>query len=92
MNFTLNSQEISLNEQFNGRYNFTVIRNALNLVENNSSTNSKIVFKGDNYNRCNGTSNTLTGSDLFPVGTYYYLIELNNQKNDIVNGWVYLNH
>jgi gliding motility-associated-like protein len=51
-----------------------------------------IVFKGNNSNKWNGTSNTGTGSGLLPVGTYYYLIELKNQKNDIVNGWVYLNY
>ena len=43
MNFTLNSQEISLHEQFNGRYDFTAIGNTLNLVENNSSTNCTIL-------------------------------------------------
>ena len=52
----------------------------------------KVVFKGNNSNKWDGTSNTGNKSELLPVGTYFYILKLNNENNANISGWVYLNY
>jgi len=49
-----------------------------------------LIFEGDNSNKWYGT--TKHSNEKAPVGTYFYKLSLNNIKNDIITGWVYLNY
>ena len=57
------------------------------------------VYKYDNNNRTlplwwNGYANvslTFYGNNPVPVGTYFYVIELNDINNRKYSGWVYIN-
>ena len=49
-----------------------------------------LIFEGDNLNKWYGT--TIPSNEKAPVGTYFYKLILNNSNNDIITGWVYLNH
>jgi len=52
-----------------------------------------LVFEANNYdNSWNGKANTgmLNTNELLPVGTYYYIFEVENL--DAIFGWVYLNY
>ena len=45
------------------------------------------VYRGQNYS--NDWMGTLNGEDL-PVGTYYYVLKLNNSTNDVLSGYTML--
>ena len=47
------------------------------------------VFEGNNNRKWDGTSKE---GDLLPVGTYFYVLKLNNDENDVFTGWVYSNY
>ncbi|SHG44921.1 gliding motility-associated C-terminal domain-containing protein [Winogradskyella jejuensis] len=52
-----------------------------------------LIFKGDNQKRWDGYSNNgLNNGQLVPVGTYYYVLHLNDPNYKSVNGWVYVNY
>jgi len=47
------------------------------------------IFEGNNNRKWDGTSKE---GDLVPVGTYFYVLKLNNDENDVFTGWVYTNY
>jgi gliding motility-associated-like protein len=48
------------------------------------------VFNGDNNLKWDGTSDD---GDLVPVGTYFYVLNLNNdEEKSVFTGWVYCNY
>jgi len=47
------------------------------------------IFEGNNDRKWDGTS---IEGDLVPVGTYFYVLKLNNDENDVFTGWVYTNY
>ena len=52
------------------------------------------IYEASNYqNNWNGTANMgiLNNSKLLPVGTYYYILEINNSSKPLV-GYIYLNY
>lgn len=53
-----------------------------------------LIFEGDNNNKWNGKSNRgfNTGSETAPVGTYFYVLYLNETDYKPRSGWVYLNY
>jgi gliding motility-associated-like protein len=56
--------------------------------------NGALIFRGDNNTKWDGTSNNGLGSKsvLLPVGTYFYVLYLNEENYNPVSGWVYLNY
>ena len=52
-----------------------------------------IIYKGDaDSNDWNGRSSEGgLGSDILPVGVYFYILELNDDKNEPIQGRVFLN-
>lgn len=53
----------------------------------------KLIFVGDNDHKWYGFANrgTNSGNKKVPVGTYYYVLKLNNNTPPLI-GWVYLNY
>ena len=53
-----------------------------------------LIFKGNNDNRWDGTANSgLTNKgNLVPVGTYYYVLHLNDANYKPITGFVYLTY
>ena len=49
-----------------------------------------LIFEGDNSKKWEGT--VYNSNKIVPVGTYFYLLELNNTNNDRFTGWVYINY
>lgn len=49
-----------------------------------------LIFEGDNSKKWDGKADN--SNKVVPVGTYFYLLELNNTNNDRFTGWVYLNY
>lgn len=47
------------------------------------------IFEGNNSNKWAGLSNE---GQRVPVGTYFYILELNNDKQEVFTGWVYCNY
>lgn len=47
------------------------------------------VFEGNDNRKWDGTSKD---GDLVPVGTYFYVLKLNNDENDVFTGWIYINY
>ncbi|MDA9875975.1 gliding motility-associated C-terminal domain-containing protein [Flavobacteriaceae bacterium] len=47
------------------------------------------IFEGDNTTKWDGRTKN---GNLVPVGTYFYLLRLNNDSNDVYTGWVYCNY
>lgn len=47
------------------------------------------VFEGNNSSKWKGYSD---GYQLVPVGTYFYVLSLNNETEDTYTGWVYCNY
>ena len=53
-----------------------------------------IIFKGNNTIKWDGKANygSLKGTNLLPVGTYFYVLHLNVENSKPKTGWVYLNY
>lgn len=53
-----------------------------------------IIFKGNNELKWDGKANfgPLKGSNLLPVGTYFYVLNLNAENSKQKSGWVYMNY
>lgn len=56
--------------------------------------NGSLIFSGNNQNRWDGTINRGTGGqgNTVPVGTYYYVLNLNDPEYRPIAGWVYVNY
>ena len=80
----------SKNDWFNiqGLYNIFINHNLK--IYNRLGT---LIFEGDNNKRWNGVTNRgINHGNLVPVGTYYYILNLNHPDYTIINGWVYVNY
>ncbi|MDG1014035.1 MAG: gliding motility-associated C-terminal domain-containing protein [Flavobacteriaceae bacterium] len=75
------------NDHFNIQNLYDVFVNHKLKIYNRYGT---LIFEGDNSNKWYG--NTINSNEKAPVGTYFYKLNLNNSKNDIITGWVYLNY
>jgi len=53
-----------------------------------------LIFKGNNDIKWDGKANNgaLKGTNLLPVGTYFYVLHLNSRNLDPKTGWIYLNY
>ena len=53
-----------------------------------------LIFKGNNELQWDGKSNfgPLKGSNLLPVGTYFYVLHLKVPNSKPKSGWVYMNY
>jgi len=49
-----------------------------------------LVFEGNNSKKWDGYVDNY--NEIVPVGTYFYMLELNNTNIDIYTGWVYVNY
>ena len=52
-----------------------------------------IVFEAENYkNDWTGTTNAgiVLGGENLPTGTYYYLLDLKQEEQEIVKGFIYI--
>jgi gliding motility-associated-like protein len=80
-----------LNDFFNIQGIYDVFVNHKLLIYNR---NGALIFRGDNNTKWYGTSNNGLGSKsvLLPVGTYFYVLYLNEENYNPVTGWVYLNY
>ncbi len=54
----------------------------------------KLIFQGDNNTPWNGTANrgAHKSNVLLPIGTYFYIIDLQDSSGQILRGWIYLNY
>ena len=79
------------NDWFNIQGLYDVFTNHKLLIFNRYGT---LVFEGHNDLKWEGTSNrgVNSSSDLLPVGTYFYVLRLNQEGYDPLTGWVYLNY
>ena len=80
-----------LNDFFNIQGLYDVFVNHKLFIYNR---NGALIFRGDNNTKWDGTSNNGLGSKsvLLPVGTYFYVLYLNEENYNPVTGWVYLNY
>ena len=80
-----------LNDFFNIQGLYDVFVNHKLFIYNR---NGALIFRGDNNTKWDGTSNNGLGSKsvLLPVGTYFYVLYLNEENYNPVSGWVYLNY
>ena len=80
-----------LNDFFNIQGLYDVFVNHKLLIYNR---NGALIFRGDNNTKWDGTSNNGLGSKsaLLPVGTYFYVLYLNEENYNPLTGWVYLNY
>ena len=80
-----------LNDFFNIQGLYDVFVNHKLLIYNR---NGALIFRGDNNTKWDGTSNNGLGSKsvLLPVGTYFYVLYLNEENYNPITGWVYLNY
>ena len=53
-----------------------------------------LIFEGNNNLKWDGTSNRgpNPSSKKLPVGTYFYVLHLNEEGYESLTGWVYLNY
>lgn len=77
----------SLNDYFN-------IQNLYDIYINHElqifNRYGNVIFEGNNENKWYGY-NEITNSKV-PVGTYFYILSLNNEEKDVLSGWVYVNY
>lgn len=79
------------NDWFNIQGLYDVFLNHKLLIYNRYGT---VIFEGDNDTKWDGTSNrgANPSSKLMPVGTYFYVLHLNQEGYEPLTGWVYLNY
>ena len=80
-----------LNDLFNIQGLYDEFLNHKLLIYNRHGT---LIFEGNNNIKWDGTSNNGLGSNsgLLPVGTYFYVLYLNEENYNPITGWVYLNY
>ena len=54
------------------------------------SRNGTLIFNGNNNQPWRGQTNS--SDDIVPVGTYFYVLQLNDDLHRVYRGWVYLNY
>lgn len=79
------------NDWFNIQGLYDIFENHQLLIYNRYGT---LIFKGNNSLKWNGTANQGLNNQgvLLPVGTYFYVLHLNDSNYKPMTGWVYLNH
>ena len=79
------------NDWFNIQGLYDIFENHRLLIYNRYGT---LVFEGNNNLKWFGRSNRGLNDqgDLLPVGTYFYVLHLNDPNFDSLTGWVYLNY
>ncbi|RNC85151.1 MAG: gliding motility-associated C-terminal domain-containing protein [Winogradskyella sp.] len=80
----------SINDWFNiqGLYNIFILHELK--IYNRLGT---LIFEGNNDKPWDGITNRgLNSGKLVPVGTYYYILNLNDSDYEPVVGWVYVNY
>jgi gliding motility-associated-like protein len=79
------------NDWFNIQGLYDVFEQHELLIYNRFGT---LIFKGNNSLKWNGTANQGLNNqgDLLPVGTYFYVLHLNDNNYKSMTGWVYLNY
>lgn len=79
------------NDWFNIQGLYDVFENHELLIYNRFGT---LIFKGNNNLKWYGTANQGLNNqgDLLPVGTYFYVLHLNDSNYKSMTGWVYLNY
>ena len=80
-----------LNDFFNIQGLYDVFLNHKLLIYNRYGN---LVFVGDNDNKWDGTSNHGIGfnSNILPIGTYFFVLYLNEDNYYPKTGWIYLNY
>lgn len=79
-----------LNDFFNIQGLYTIFENHELLIYNRYG---HLIFKGDDSTKWYGISNQgLNRGILVPVGTYFYVIVLNDKNYVNITGWIYLNY
>lgn len=82
------------NDGFNDWFNIQGLYNIFEkhelLIYNRYGT---LIFKGNNEKRWEGKANHGLNNKgkILPVGTYFYVLNLNDPNYQIITGWVYLN-
>lgn len=79
------------NDIFNIKGLYDVFLNHELFIYNRNGT---LIFKGDNNLKWNGSTNRGLNNlgRKVPVGTYYYVLNLNDPENEPISGWVYINY
>lgn len=79
------------NDWFNIQGLYDVFENHELLIYNRYGT---LIFKGNNNLKWDGTANQGLNNqgDLLPIGTYFYVLNLNDKNYKHISGWVYLNY
>ena len=80
-----------LNDWFNIQGVYDVFLNHNLMIYNRYGT---LIFEGNNDLKWDGTSNRgpNPSSKKLPVGTYFYVLHLNEEGYESLTGWVYLNY
>ncbi len=79
------------NDWFNIQGLYDIFENHKLLIFNRYGT---LIFEGDNSKKWDGKANRGLNNigSLLPVGTYFYILELNDPNYSNLNGWVYMNY
>jgi gliding motility-associated-like protein len=78
------------NDFFNIQGLYTIFENHELLIYNR---HGRLIFKGDDNTKWDGISNQgINKGKLVPVGTYFYVLALNDINYVNITGWVYLNY
>lgn len=87
--FTPNND--SYNDWFNIQGLYNIFEEHQLLIYNRYGV---LIFEGNNNNHWDGRANRGIGSqnELVPVGTYFYVLYLNDPNYKPINGWVYLTY
>lgn len=80
----------SVNDWFNIRGLYNIFIEHELKIYNRLGT---LIFIGNNEKRWSGIPNRgINKGNLVPVGTYYYILNLNDINHSVINGWVYVNY
>ena len=79
------------NDHFNIQGLYTIFENHELLIYNRYGT---LIFKGDDNLKWHGQINQGLNNQgkIVPVGTYFYVLNLNDPKYKTKTGWVYVNY